>query len=105
MQVPQLIPQLALKLCHAQSLPLIMSLLVAMAQLVLMDAKTVVDILAASSVPGDLPKHSSASLHCFKLKLQGRRSSHSLWPESLQDLINHGLHERHICNAPVERAK
>ncbi|KAK9862534.1 hypothetical protein WJX84_000998 [Apatococcus fuscideae] len=50
--VPQLITKLAVKLCSAQSLPLIMSLLVALAQLVLLDAKTVVDILAASSIPG-----------------------------------------------------
>lgn len=52
LQVPQLIPQIAAKLCSAQSLPLLTSLIVVMAQLVLLDAKTVVDILAASQLPG-----------------------------------------------------
>ena len=52
LQVPQLIPQIAAKLCSAQSLPLLMSLIVVLAQLVLLDAKTVVDILAASQLAG-----------------------------------------------------
>ncbi len=52
LQVPQLIPQIAAKLCSSQSLPLIMSLITVMAQLVLLDAKTVVDILAASQLAG-----------------------------------------------------